>query len=190
MVTVHNIQQSMEATTPRKNKLARTTGFNNTSLSNFIGWNMKKGSKVTTPQKNTFRVTKRVGQLFRYRRIMPQKAHINAAVNVSKSPKGFIFRIKLPLKTTNATPVSAINEPQISCDVSRSLWKNNRDRKAVRMGAVLIISETFEASVIPKAVFSVRKQRDPPLSPAATNINSSLRLLANSLRGDMNQIHT
>lgn len=43
------------------------------------------------------------------------------------------------------------------------------DKKAVRMGDVQTINDTLEASVIPSAVFSVRKYIVPPHSPAKSN---------------------
>lgn len=46
------------------------------------------------------------------------------------------------------------------------------------MGDVQTINDTLEASVIPSAVFSVRKYIVPPHSPAKSNKNSSLILLA------------
>lgn len=49
------------------------------------------------------------------------------------------------------------------------------------MGDVQTINDTLEASVIPSAVFSVRKYIVPPHSPAKSNKNSSLILLAKKL---------
>ena len=52
------------------------------------------------------------------------------------------------------------------------------------MGDVQTINDTLEASVIPSAVFSVKKYIVPPHSPAKSNKNSSLILLAKLLAGD------
>ena len=57
------------------------------------------------------------------------------------------------------------------------------------MGDVQTINDTLEASVIPSAVFSVRKYIVPPHSPAKSNKNSSLILLAKNFLREMLQ-HT
>mgnify|MGYP007045827525 FL=1 len=57
--------------------------------------------------------------------------------------------------------------------------------KAVRMGDVQTINDTLEARVIPSAVFSVRKYIVPPHSPAKSNKNSSLILLAKNFLREM-----
>ena len=51
-----------------------------------------------------------------------------------------------------------------------------RSSRIVKMGVVDMSSDTLDANVIPRAVFSVRKYYDPPVSPPITISNSSLRL--------------
>ena len=84
-------------------------------------------------------------------------AHIKAATKVRISPNGLIRRIKLPLNTTKATPPNAIKEPIINFGFNLSPLYKKKERKAANIGAVHIISDTLDASVMPRAVFSAMK---------------------------------
>jgi hypothetical protein len=109
---------------------------------------------------------------------------------VRKSPRGFILRIKLPLKTTNATPSIATTEPDTRFPVSLSFLYIRKDRKAVRIGVIQSIKETLEARVMPNAVFSVIKYSEPPHNPNKKNKNSSVKLFDKNTLGEKNHMPT
>lgn len=99
-----------------------------------------------------------------------------------------MLSIKLPLNTTRATPRNAVNEPNIKDDLSFSFLYRIHDNRAVKIGEVQIISDTFDANVIPKAVFSNIKYNAPPHNPDAANKSSSFVVFANNFRGQINHI--
>ena len=111
------------------------------------------------------------------------------ATMLRKSPNGLICRMTLPLNTTMPTPIRAIKEPIIMFLRKGSL-QNQCMNKAVKIGVVQTNKATFEACVIPRAVFSAMKYKVPPVRPANINNPSSFQLSAQIFLWDTIKIHT
>lgn len=111
-----------------------------------------------------------------------------AAIIVRKSPKGFMPCVILPLNTTIATPQSAMKEPDNIPFRSGNLYIR-LPNSMVKMGAVHISSETLDAKVRLRALFSVMKYNVPPQRPHSIRSDSSFRLLLNRRLGAMGRMH-
>ncbi len=136
---------------------------------------------VRTPYANTFRVINILlylqSSFFNSRQYPAQD---NAADIVSRSPSGLIPNCFDPVSTTIATPINAIAEPVQSRDFMES-WKMTFPKMIVNIGAQQIIKETFEANVMPSAVFSAMKYSDPPVMPVASINISSFKEAAHNM---------
>ena len=84
-------------------------------------------------------------------------AHAPAATNARKSPIGLSFRIKLPLKMTNATPSNEINEPPTMGLVALISFEKAIPRNKVSRGALHTMNATLFTNEYWMAVFSAQK---------------------------------